>query len=69
MRTESNREISAEFRRFRILSGEAIFLLRSGDTILPGKIRTILDFIERNPSFGYGRFSFPKRSSGRAVED
>ncbi len=42
---------------FKNCKGEAVFLLRSSDTILPGKIRTILDFIERNPSFGYGRFS------------
>ncbi len=42
---------------FRNCKGSFVFLLRSSDTIIPGKIRTILDHIDKWPDIGYTRFS------------
>ena len=42
---------------FKNCRSDHVFLLRSSDTILPGKIKIILDFIEKMPDVGYVRFS------------
>ncbi len=42
---------------FRNCRSEYVFLLRSSDTILPGKIGAVLALIDRYPQLGYARFS------------
>lgn len=42
---------------FKNCRSEHVFLLRSSDTMIPGKIKVILDHIDKYPDAAYGRFS------------
>ncbi len=42
---------------FQNCRSEYVFLLRTSDTILPGKIKTIIEGIKNHPEAAYGRYS------------
>lgn len=42
---------------FQNCRSDYVFLLRTSDTILPGKVKTIIDEIAKHPNVVYGRFS------------